>query len=189
MKNLFAYLEKFQPLSEELKSYLTDTLIPQSFPARHPLLEVPKVASHIYYLQDGFAMSYTYNREGKTTENFWKAGQIIVAFESFMYQRPSFEVIQLVKPSDLLCMSYEAVITMFEKFPESNRIYRQLINQHHIHIKKRLRLLKQQDHPDQYRKLKERFPEIERMVTQRAIATYLGITPQTLARIKRSHNL
>jgi CRP-like cAMP-binding protein len=185
MKNLIAYLETFHPLSDGLKSYLTDNLVPASFPTRHMLLEVPKVASHLYYLSDGFAMSYTLNREGKVTENFWKKGQIIVAFESFVYQRPSFEVIQLLSPSDLLCLSYDKMQEMYTAFPETNLISRLLISQHCMRLKRRVRMMKYGNYQDQYRKLLEHYPNLERIVTQRSIATYLGITPQSLGRIKR----
>lgn len=186
MNDLLTYLESFQPMSNELKSYLKEKLIPVSFPARHLLLEVPKISSHVYYLREGFAMSYTYGRDGKVTQNFWKPGEIVVAFESFMYQRPSLEVIQLMVPSDLYCLSYEAMIEMFASFPEANSVGRIMMNEHYSRLLKRLNMLKHADYIGQYRKLLEYFPAIERIVTQRSIATYLGITPQTLARIKRN---
>ena len=187
MKNLIAYLETFHPLSDGLKSYLTDNLVPASFPTRHMLLEVPKVASHLYYLSDGFAMSYTLNREGKVTENFWKKGQIIVAFESFVYQRPSLEVIQLLVPSDLICISFETMQKMLSDFPDANILYRFILNQHYTQTRKRLRMLKRADHYGQYQHLLKNYPEIERITTQRSIASYLGVTPQTLSRMKRNH--
>ncbi|HEY9486992.1 MAG TPA: hypothetical protein VIQ51_01595 [Chryseosolibacter sp.] len=189
MTNLFNLLGTFHPLSDGLKGFLRENLTAVSFPNRHILLEVPKVASHIYYLKDGFAMSYTFNREGKITENFWKADQIIVAFESFIYQRPSYEVIQLVGPGDLLCLSYEKMQEMYAKFPEANVIGRLLMTQYYARLRKRLRMLKHADHLNQYQKLLTYYPNIERVVTQRSIATYLGITPQTLARIKRNRSL
>lgn len=189
MTDLFNLLGTFHPLSDELQSFLRENLTAVSFPNRHILLEVPKVSSHIYYLKDGFAQSYTFNREGKITENFWKPGQIIVAFESFVFQRPSYEVIQLVAPSDLLCLSYEKMQDMYAKFPEANLIGRLLISHHYARLRKRLRVFKQGNHLDQYERLLQYYPKIERIVTQRAIATYLGITPQTLARIKRNQRV
>lgn len=189
MIDLLNLLGTFHPLSDGLKGFLRENLTAVSFPNRHILLEVPKIASHIYYLEDGFAMSYTFNREGKITENFWKPGQIIVAFESFVYQRPSYEVIQLVGPSDLLCLSYDKMQEMYVEFPEANVMGRLMMTQHYARLRKRLRMLKHADHLSQYQKILQYYPNIERIVTQQAIATYLGITPQTLARIKRNQSI
>jgi CRP-like cAMP-binding protein len=187
MKDLLAYLETFHPLSEALKSYLAKNVVPVSFPSRHILLEVPKIASHIYYLSDGFAMSYTLSRDGKVTENFWKKGQIIIAFESFVYQKPSFEVIQLLRPSDLICISFETMSHMLDTVPDANTLYRLILQQHYAQTRKRLRMLKYSDPFSQYQNLLATYPDIERIATQRSIATYLGVTPQTLSRIKREH--
>lgn len=119
MENLLNFLQTFQPLSSDLRTYLRDNLISASFPARHVLLEVPKVASHIYYIADGAAMSYRYDRDGKIIESFWKTGDLAVAFESYIYQRPSLEVIQLLTPCDLLCLSHSTMTEMFILFPEA----------------------------------------------------------------------
>lgn len=182
---LFNYLESFHPLSEDLKRFLNEHLIHLSFPKGHILLDIAKVATHAYFLNDGFAMSYSFNREGKITESFWKSGQIIVAFESFCYQKPSLETIELMKASDLLCISYETIDHILTRFPESNQLYRSMMNRQYLHVLKRVHMLKLNDLTQQYNKLLNTFPGLELIVTQKAIATYLGIAPQSLARIKR----
>lgn len=182
---LFNYLESFHPLSEDLKRFLNEQLIYLSFPKGHILLDVAKVATHAYFLNDGFAMSYSFNREGRITENFWKPGQVIIAFESFFYQKPSLEVIELMKASDLLCISYETIEHILTRFPESHQLYRSMMNRQYLHVLKRVHMLKLNDLTQQYNKLLNTFPGLELIVTQKAIATYLGIAPQSLARIKR----
>lgn len=185
MKNLIRHLESFYSVSEALKIYLYEKLVPVSFPSGHILLEVPKIASHVYYLNDGLGVSYSFNREGRITEHFWKPGQFMLAFESFFYQRPTLETLQLLTASDLLCLSYEVLGELFNRFPEANIIYRHLMNQHYLKLQQQLKLQKHGDVADLYHKLLQDFPGIERTVTQQSIANYLGITPQNLARIKR----
>ncbi|MBX2896820.1 MAG: Crp/Fnr family transcriptional regulator [Cyclobacteriaceae bacterium] len=185
MRNLITYLETFHPLSEDLKHYLNEKVVQVSFPSGHVLLDVPKVASHVYYLQDGLGVSYSFTREGKITEHFWKPGQLMIAFESFFYQRPTLETLQLLKASDLLCLSYEALEELFTRFPEANIIYRHVMNLHYLKLGHQLKLQKHGDGANLYHKFLQDFPGIERNVTQQSIANYLGITPQNLARIKR----
>ncbi len=186
MNELIALLETIHPLTDALKKHLQEHLIPLVFPSRHILLEAPRVASHIYYLEEGFAMSYTYSDDGKITESFFKPGQLVLSFESFVNQKPSFEFIQLLKPSKVICISYETMLEVLTNYPESNEIYRSLMNEHYVKLQKQIRAMKRADHKSEYLKLRDLYPDIEKIVTQRAIASYLGITPQALARIKRN---
>lgn len=178
-------LETLHPLSDEFKEFVRDNVIPLSLPARHILVDVPKVASHAYFLIEGFAMSYTLSAAGKITESFWKSGQVVVAFESFFEQKPSMEVIQLMKPGELLGISYETMVQSLGRFPEAQILYRIMMNRQVAHIKGRLRKMKSANHAAQYTRLLQVFPGLELIVSQRAIATYLGIAPQSLARIRR----
>jgi len=182
---LLHHLEAFLPLSENFKNFIKENSIVRSYPDHHILLNVLEVSSHIYYLHDGFVMSYSLNKEGKTTENFWKAGQVVVAFESFFEQRPSFEVLEVVRSSEMVCLSREVLLQTLAEFPEAQMLYSMMLNRSFIQLQRRLGYLKQSDHLIQYTKLLHVFPGLEQIVSQRAIATYLGIAPQTLARIKR----
>lgn len=181
----FQLLETFHPLGDAFKQFLEAHVIPLSLPAHHILLDIPKVASHVYFLHEGFAISYTLTATGKITENFWKSGQLIVAFESFIEQKASLEVIQLVKPSTLLGISYDTLTQSLARFPDAQELYRKILNQHYIHLRSRLRHMKTSSHAAQYTRLLQVFPGLELIVSQQAIATYLGIAPQTLGRIKR----
>lgn len=184
-QQFFEMLETFHPLSDGFKQFLSDQLISLSLPAQHVLLDIPKVASHVYFLQEGFAMSYTLDATGKTTENFWQPGQLVGAFESFFEQKASLEVIQLVQSSKLLGLGYETIVQSFARFPEAQELYRKILNRHYTQLQGRLRNMKTLSPAAQYIRLLQIFPGLELIVSQRAIATYLGIAPQSLARIKR----
>lgn len=184
-KGLFDVLASFHPLSASFKRALEKELIPLSLPKHHILLEAPNISTHAYFLEKGFAMSYSYLNNKKTTEEFWKSKQIIVAFESFFEQTPSLETIELMKKSDVLCISYESVQRMFELFPEAQRIHRAFMNRHYAQSQTRIRDMQRLKAKQRLDKLLSTFPRIEMIVSQDAIASYLGITPQSLARLKR----
>jgi CRP/FNR family transcriptional regulator, anaerobic regulatory protein len=184
-EGLFTTLEAFHPLRDEFKKALEMELIPLSLPKNHVLLEAPKISTHAYFLDKGFALSYSFYQGKKITENFWKSGQIMVAFESFFEQTPSLEFIQLMQASDVLCISYDSVQKMFDLFPEAQRIYRGIMNRHYAQSRGRIRDIQRLSASQRLEKLVSAFPDIELIVSQDAIASYLGITPQSLARIKR----
>lgn len=184
-EGLFNVLGAFHPLSDEFKIALEKELIPMSLPKHHILLEAPKISTHAYFLDDGFAMSYSFYNGKKVTEEFWKSKQIMVAFESFFEQTPSSVFIQLMRKSDIFCISHASVQKMFEAHPEAQRIYRGIMNRHYSQSLTRIRDMQRLKASKRLEKLLAIFPDIEMIASQGAISSYLGITAQSLARIKR----
>lgn len=182
---LIQLLSTIHPLSEDFKKALEKELIPLTLPKNRLLLDPPRIADHAYYLDSGFAMSYSFADGKKITESFWQSGQIMVAFESFFEQRPSMEAIQLMTKSDLLCISYASVQRMFERFPEAQLLYRGVMNHEYEASRGRRRDMQRLTAFERFEKLIAAFPDIELIVPQDSIASYLGITAQSLSRLKR----
>lgn len=182
---LFEVLSACHPLSTSFKAAITNELIPLSLPKNFHLLEAPKVAEHAYFLDSGFAMFYSFEDGEKHVDGFWQAGQIILSARSFFEQRPSAEFIQLMEKSDVWCISHASVMQLFNAFPEAHHIYRVLMNTYYEQTLKRIRDMKRLSAVERYHKLIGTFRMIEQVVQQEYIASYLGITPQSLSRIKR----
>ncbi|MEJ0055986.1 MAG: Crp/Fnr family transcriptional regulator [Bacteroidota bacterium] len=168
-----------------LKKALEKELVALSFPKNYLLLEAPRTDGFAYFLNEGFAMSYTFVDGKKRVESFWKAGQIMISSKSFFEQVPSTESIQLMENSELLCISYAGVMRLFERWPEANSLYRHIMIQCFEQIQDRVHDLQQLTAEQRHQKLLETFPDIEQIISQDYIASYLGITPQSLSRIKR----
>src|SRR5258706_11991336 len=182
---LFKVLSAIHPLSKGFKMALEKELIPLSFPKHHMLLEAPDVARHAYFLSNGFAMAYTFVHGNKVTEAFWKPGQIVASSNSFLEQVPSLDYIQLLTKSELLCISYDGVQRLFAKYPEATHLYRIIINRHYEQGRMRFHQFRRLGAQGRLEKLLSTFPGIEQIVQQESIASYLGITPQSLSRLKR----
>lgn len=185
-EGLFNVLATYHPLSEDFRKAVEKELIAMSLPKNHVLLKAPAISTHAYFLDKGFAMSYSFYDGEKVTEEFWASGQIMIAFESFFEQTPSSISIQLMKKSDILCISHASVQRLLEAYPEAQRIYRSIMNRHYAHSLTRIRDMQRLKASKRLEKLLASYPGIEMVVSQDAIASYLGITAQSLARIKRN---
>jgi hypothetical protein len=182
---LFCVLTTIHPVSEKFKLAVEKELIPLDLPKNYFLLEAPGVSRHAYFLNTGFAMSFSFVEGEKHVDGFWQPGEIIMAARSFMEQVPSLEYIQLMERSEVLCISHESVMKLFERFPEANAIYRLVMNQYYEQAKEKLRDWQYYSAQQRHEKLLRRFPRIEQIVAQQYIAAYLGIKPQSLSRMKR----
>ena len=185
LERLLFVLSSISQLSNEFKVALNKEMTRLSLPRNYLLLEAPNVSDHAYFLESGFAMSYTFVKGKMQTEKFWASGEIIVSAKSFFEQVPSKEFIKLMAQSEVLFISSAAVQRLFDYFPEANFIYRVIMNQYHEHCRDRIHDMQHLSSTERYDKLTSSFPAIEQVITQEHIASYLGIAPQSLSRIKR----
>jgi len=183
--HLTRVLGAIQPLSNEFLEALEKDVVLLSLPKDYKLLEVPQISNQAYFLHRGFALTYSYTHGHKQVERFWNNGQIIVSLRSFFEQVPTTEFIQLAAPSEVLCISHQCVITLMEKFSEANHLCRVILSRYYTDSCERVHSLHHEPTTARFRKLTENFPEIEQLVPQDWIASYLGIAPQSLSRMKR----
>lgn len=186
MDTLFELLSKINVLSETFKEALRKELIPISLPKNHILLEAPKIAQHLYFIKNGFAMSYNFHEGRRVVENFWQSNEVITSTNSFIEQIPSKEFVQLMENSDLLCISYAGAQRILQEFPEAQNTYHILLNRHYENCRKRIQEMQRLSAPERFTKLLTTYRHVEQIIPQDAISSYLGITPQSLSRIKRN---
>jgi len=185
LRDLFAVLNHYHPISVALQERLSHSLVTVALPREHLLLEPGKLASHAYFLISGHALTYRYHREEKFIERFWHPQQLVFSADSFFDQTPAEEFMELLTPCRLLQIPYEAVRKILIDFPEADIIYRAILREHYQHCRNRL-----EDHlfltaAQRYENLHSRFAVVEQLLPQEQIACYLGIVPQSLSRIKK----
>jgi CRP-like cAMP-binding protein len=188
LERLFQVLSAMQPLSEDFKVALAKEVVRLSLPRGYYLLEAPKISEYAYFIEEGFAVSYTYVKGRKQIERFFSSDQIILSPRSFFEQAPSHEFIQLLASSEVLHVCYASVVRLLQDFPEANAIYRMVMNEYVEQLRERIHDMQHLSAVDRFKKLHDRLPRIEQIVSQEYLASYLGITPQSLSRLKRSLN-
>lgn len=184
LERLFQVLSSMQPLSEDFKVTLEKEIVRLSLPKDYFLLEAPKVSEHAYFIEEGFAVSYTFIRGKKQIERFFASGQVIISPKSFFEQAPSDEFIQLMEQSEVLHIRQTSVIQLLQVFPEANAIYRIIMNQYLEQFRERMHDMQHLNALERFEKLHKSFPRIEQVVPQEYLASYLGIVPQSLSRLK-----
>ena len=178
-------LSAIHSLSDEFRESLEKELIPLSLPKHHMLLEAPRVAEFAYFVKKGFAMSFSYDDGKKIIEGFWKAGQIMTIAASYYNRVPSVESIQLMEKTDLLCLSRAGLDRLFEQHMEAHYLYHKIMNCYYSKCRTRIHEIQRLSALERFDHLLVAFPEIEQLVPQENIASYLSITPQSLSRLKR----
>ncbi|HYG04705.1 MAG TPA: Crp/Fnr family transcriptional regulator [Chryseosolibacter sp.] len=183
-ETIIDFLRQRKVMSEEFERVFTEALLPVSLPADAVLLHPPQVPDHIYFMSKGFAMSYTYQEHRRFVGNFYQPGQVILS-NNFFDQTHTDTTIVLTEPSEMLALSFTRFHSMVDNVPDANQYYRLMVPLILKDMQTRINDLQKLTAQQRLVKLWRLYPTIERSVSQDAIASYLGITPQSLSRIKR----
>jgi len=152
--------------------------------ARTVLLREGEISDHAFYVRQGCLREW-FNKDGKEiTFQFFFEGQTVASIDSFMNAEPSLYNIESIEPATVVSISRESFEKIYLTFPEfrdefQKLIYRRFRNYANLFVS-RIR-----DTPrERYEDLIRNHPEIIQRVPQYYIASYLGITPISLSRIR-----
>ena len=162
-----------------------DALRTLTFAAKSVILEEGEVADKLYYVRKG-CLRLAFNDDGKDiTFQFFFPGDVVASFDSLHNGTPSLFLLESIGPSELLAIDgneLKAVIRANENLRDE---YEYLLADR-FHAYQQLFLSRIRNTPQQrYEELLDQNPEIVKRIPQRYIASYLGITPVSLSRIRK----
>lgn len=156
-----------------------------TLPKGHVLHASPKISEHLYFIEEGLVMAYQFEDGEKYVAQFWQAGDFVFLPQSFFDRVPSREFLELAAPSRIVHVSHRDAMGMFDAFHEAHEIYRNVLHRYYEKCRERDYESRNKTAAMRFEKLIKEYPGIEQDVSQEDIASYLGITPQSLSRIKR----
>lgn len=184
MEELLTYLSSIHSLSEETRDYLIQNLKWMEIPKKDFILKEGHICWNIYFIKKGLLRCF-YTRDNKEISSwFMKEGDVIISVESFFNQIESKENIQALEDSSLYYLSYEELQYAYQHFSDFNSIGRILTEKYYQVCEQRLYSLRMQKAHEKYQSLMMYFPQIIQRVPLKDIASYLGITLETLSRIR-----
>lgn len=155
-----------------------------SIPAKRILLEEGRVADTLYYVRKG-CLRLFFDHDGRDiTFQFFFEGDFVASFDSLYKGTPSLFSLESIEPSEVAAIGREECYRLIESSPELRKEYEERLAER-FHAYQQLFLSRIRDTPQQrYEALLREYPDIVRRVPQHYIASYLGITPVSLSRIR-----
>ena len=148
------------------------------------LLNEGEIANYVYFIKKGCLREW-FNKDGKDiTFQFFFEGQPVASIDSFMNNKPSLFTIESIEPSSILSIGKDIFAELLITYPEFKDKFQDFIFQRFSNYGQ-LFLSRIKDTPqERYQELIINHPEIIKRIPQHYIASFLGITPISLSRIR-----
>ncbi|MBF01771.1 MAG: hypothetical protein CMP76_00585 [Flavobacterium sp.] len=182
---LYHHFEKFIPVSESLKKELFNRIEYQEFKKGELLHESNKVSTKSYFIQKGIVRSF-FLKEGKEiTEFFCSENEWVNSPKSFMLKQVDIYAIDAIEDIQAFCLDINDLGYLFDHFPEMERYARLSMGTIFGHLLERITVLRFTTAKEKYEHFCEVYKDIYHRIPLGMVASYLGITQETLSRIRR----
>ena len=149
------------------------------------LLEAGNICRHIYFVNQGCLRVFLMDDTGKESTRFLiPEGRFGTAFPSFILQEPSPAFIQSIEPSELFYLTYHEFRSLSEILPGWEKLYISNLEHDYIASIRRIESLITMNAKERYALLMEDNPALIQRLPSKIIADYLGISQETLSRLK-----
>lgn len=184
MQELLTHLQNYSQLSAATLEVLPDCFEKVTLSKHEFLLREGRVCRHLYFLEAG-ALRGFYNLDGKEiTHWFGFEKDFVTSFHSFITGEPAVENIQLLEGSILWAISKESLTSLLDKHHEVERLVRIAYEKYYIRLEERFVNAQFKTASERYEDLLLHTPHILERVPLGFIASYLGISQETLSRIR-----
>lgn len=189
VEELFDYIRKFGVLSDRDELLIAEGIREITVQKGEAFVEAGKVGQRIAFVKEGVFRSLYYNKQGDDfTRYFIYEGRFIGDFHGFADQVSSHEYIEAITDAVLLVID----LNHFKTLEKEIAIWPVLFARIHAFVAenklKVASIMLNQDAKSRYIHFLNHYPGLANRVPQSMLASYLGITPSSLSRIRRNIN-
>jgi CRP-like cAMP-binding protein len=187
-QNINAYVGKCVSLSARELEYFNSILEYKVIPKRTMLLQAGNVCNFEAYVIKGCIREYYIDGHGaEVTLQFAVEDWWVSDITSFQDQKVSNMYIETLEDCELLMLSRQSKEELLEEVPKLERMFRLMIQRHLSAVQNRLFKTITHTAIEKYLEFINRYPAIPQRVPQHYIASYLGISPEFLSKLRTRH--
>lgn len=188
--DMFKQLEQYLEKEAEIDPVMLN-LIFSKFKLIHTkrnqiLLSYHEVCKNHYFVNKGCIRVFTINKAGQESTRFFAfEGGFGTALPSLIDQLPAHEYLQTTEKSELLTIKRTDFYLLVDTIPEFAKVYRNILELGFITAQKRIYGFQGFDAMEKVKWISSYYPKLLSRVSNKMAASYLGMSPSTLSRVKR----
>ena len=181
---LLKYISSLISISKELEKEINLASKKVSILKGKTMVDIDERCNHLYFIEKGLLRGYYFDEDKEITNWFAQENEFATCFYSFISKEPSLETIQTLEDCQLIQLSYTALQNLYTRFPETECIGRLITENYYMKLEGRMLSLQFKTAKERYENLFDKNPSLLQRASLGQIATYLGITQETLSRIR-----
>lgn len=181
---LFTFLNNIHPLDEQTEGAINQYFEITEVPKRHILLKDGEVCNYTYFLLSGLVRVFYIKDDEEICALFSEENDILNSPHSFYSRKPGYHYIETLQPSVLARINYDDLQQLYDRYPLLSHIGRVITENYFVRSEERLYLIRKQSAEERYSYFIDNYPTLVKKLPIKYIASYLGITSETLSRIR-----
>lgn len=185
MSPLINKFKEYGNLAPEIETELAKYIKSQTKQKGGFFLKKGQIFSSLFIIETGLVRSY-YIKDNREINSWFGFENIILgSVLPLFYDQPSYESIQFLETSTYHYITSKDLNELYKKYPEMNTIGRKMAEEYCVILEQRISSLQTENAEQRYNSLLKQQPDALQRISLGHIASYLGITQETLSRIRK----
>lgn len=184
MENIINRIRTYYPVSDEAMSALTTRFTPCSFPAKKTIIRADHLDRQVYFIEQGMTRSYILSEGKEITTWFSMEGDAACGSWDLYRRTAGFEYVETLEDIAAYLISVDDLNELYQKYIDLANWMRVLQQENFLRLQEIHISRLQLSASERYEQLQTNYPEICKRVSLGYIASFLGITQQSLSRIR-----
>ncbi len=184
MQSLIKHIQKIHPISNKAEKALLAICNETHFKKGADIQSIGHTCKTIYFVKQGCVRIYYFKEDIDITESFEFENAFVARAESLFTGKPSLKAIQAIEETTLIGIDSNQLFLLFDLYSDLERLFRKIIETSYVNTVNRIESLQFNSAEERYYNLIKDHKNILKRIPLKFIASYLGITPVSLSRIR-----
>lgn len=183
---LLKNISRFISLTEEEIELLISLCEVKELKKKEFLLKEGQICHHTYFINSGMVRTYYTDHNGIehnvqfAIEDWWSGDM-----HSFLTEKPARYNVVAMEDTQLLAIEKKSLEVLYAKVPKFERFFRHLLQNAFVALQERILSGMSETAEERYLNFRKKYPAMDARIPQNQIASFLGITPESLSRVRR----
>ncbi len=180
------YLKNDAGVTEEQLQQVEKQIKRKTLEQKEILLDKGQICKNFFYVEEGLLRFYSVDKKDKEhILEFAPEKWLVLDRASYYFDEPSEFYIDAIESTTVAVLDEEFINITSEISPQFRKYNERILQNHIRHLQNRIHLLIGANAKERYLNFLEKYPDLTLRVPQWMIASFLGITPESLSRVRR----
>ncbi len=184
---LIKMLNTLHPMSQPVISFIEERTIVRRYEKGELLLNAGEVCQYLYYIRKGIIRGFIKDNGKDITTWITSENEVATSIYSLDSQAPALENIEVIENCELILMKTSDLQILYDEYLEFNIVGRKLLQNYYKSAETRAFIVRVSKAEDKYEHFLNIYSHLSNRVLLKHIASFLGITIETLSRVRSKY--